>query len=447
MSDISKIQIENSQYNIKDRVTNIDITQSEYDALPFSKLSDDKNYFITDDTPPERTVIYGIHIDPSESDPEDAVTYLNDAVTMSPVSMGSSTFNWGSWHDAFFMPKPCMLKYDGTVDYYLDPSDYSKKADGTASDIANSDYDGNAMMEFPKIYWKWVSGVGTGEGYFYCSNIKVDDTYNCWCNYDADGNEIDHFYIAIYNGTGTTKLRSLSGLALTPANGNGGTTGAQEVERATANNTGSKVEWYINTFSDTILIYGLLLLIGKSLDLQSTFGKGLDSGSQSAKESYVTGTLNTKGLFWGSISSGAYGVKVFGIENFWGCCWHRVAGLIGISTGSKYAYKLTWSQVDGSSVTGYSSSATGYLTSDIARPDSGYVSKMAFGKYGALPQSVTNGTSSTYYCDYYYNGTSYALFGGRAYLGLGCGYYWSLYSAFSFSNWGVAAALSCKPLA
>lgn len=46
------------------------------------------------------------------------------------------------------MPRPCMLKSDGTVDYYLDPDDYTKKEDGeTPSDIANVNYNGNAMME------------------------------------------------------------------------------------------------------------------------------------------------------------------------------------------------------------------------------------------------------------------------------------------------------------
>ena len=49
----------------------------------------------------------------------------------------NDSFDYGSWEDAFFMPRPCMLKSDGTVDYYLDPDDYSKREDGTASDISN----------------------------------------------------------------------------------------------------------------------------------------------------------------------------------------------------------------------------------------------------------------------------------------------------------------------
>ena len=90
--------------------------------------------------------IYGWHVDPDISNSSGAVTYLEDAREMFPASMRSTTFNYGSWKNAFFMPKPCMLKSNGKVDYYLDPNDYTKKLDGTTSDIANPNYDGNAMM-------------------------------------------------------------------------------------------------------------------------------------------------------------------------------------------------------------------------------------------------------------------------------------------------------------
>ena len=100
---------------------------------------------------PKQGTIFGFHIDPTESDPEDAVTYVADAVGMTPAKMDytNSRFDYGSWGNAFFMPRPCMLKYDGTVDYYLDPNDYTKKYGGsTASDVATDSYGGNAMMEW-----------------------------------------------------------------------------------------------------------------------------------------------------------------------------------------------------------------------------------------------------------------------------------------------------------
>lgn len=100
----------------------------------------------------EERFVYGVHIDETDSNPKTRVRYLANAVGMIPAKMNytSGTFDYGSWADAFFMPKPCMLKTNGQVDYYLNENDLSKKINGSASDIANIDYDGNAMMEWGK---------------------------------------------------------------------------------------------------------------------------------------------------------------------------------------------------------------------------------------------------------------------------------------------------------
>lgn len=440
-----------------------------------------------------KTIIYGFHIDPDESDPSDAVTYIMDAVGMEPAAMGTTAFNYGSWKNAFFMPKPCMLKYDGTVDYYLDPNDFTKKIDGTASDISNYAYNGNAMMEFPKIWFKFVAGVAEGEGYFYVSNQQVDDTYHCWANYDSDGNQTDHFYMSIYNGIiYDGKMRSLSGKKLSPWSTtaysssatyavddvvnndgkmwkcvtavetaeefdptkweqfgfNGNTTGQQEVDAAVANDTTEKSEWYIDVWCDRVLIAALLYLMGKSLDLQSTYGTGIDSGSQTAAENYVTGAANDKGLFYSVTANGNNVVKVFGIENFWACKWHRTAGCIGLNNGT-VAYKMTLSTADGSTATAYNTDGTGYLINNIIRPSNGYVTKMEFGNWGLIPKS-TDGNSNVYYCDYFTtnnSATTFALVGGDASDSLRCGFSVLLYYAFAFRYWFVATALSFKPLA
>lgn len=390
--------------------------------------------------------IYGWHVDPSISDPAQAVTYIGDAVGKTPAAMGASTFSYGDWSNAFFMPKPCMVKNDGTVDYYLDPNDYTKKADGTASDVADASYDGNAMMEWPLIWWKYEAGEAEGEGYFYVSNVKVDNTYNCYCNINCDNQIVEHFYTAIYNGTGTTKLRSISGVALTSANGNGGTTFAEESTRAMANNTTVKTEWYIDVWADRVLINGLLVLMGKSLNTQVVFGRGLDSGSQVAKEAYTTGSLNDKGLFWGSTSSGSYGVKVFGMENWWACAYHRTAGLIGVSNNN-YAYKMTWGRYDGTSATGYNTNAAGYKTVGT-RPATNYFNKAKFGQFGFLPIVTSSSSSTTYYSDYYNDGAGFALVGGAANAGAYSGAFCvALNGGAGNAHWGIAAALTLKPLA
>lgn len=399
----------------------------------------------------EPPVIYGWHVDPSISDPAQAVTYLADAIGKTPAAMGASTFSYGDWENAFFMPKPCMLRSDGTVAYYLDPNDYTKKADGTPSDVANASFDGNAMMEWPLIWYKFEAGTAEGEGYFYCSNKQVDSSYKCWCNYDANNNIINHFYTAIYDVTGTDKARSLSGIAITSANGNGETSGVTEIQRATANNTTEAVEWYIGVYSDRILISALLILISKTLNDQVAFGNGLVYGAREAKEAYVSGTLNSKGLFWGDKQQQTSAVKIFGMENWYGCSWKRTAGLIGTSTG--WAYKLTYGTVDGSNAIGYNSDGTGYQILSGRPTVNAPIKTMRFGDHGLIPLSGYQEMpkNDKYWPIYIYGSNvipnGYAIYGGNTGTGeasgslcLGIG------NELSYSRFSYSGSLSCKPV-
>ena len=348
----------------------------------------------------KNTVIYGWHIDPSVSDPAQAVTYLRDAKGKTPAAMGASSFSYGGWENAFFLPKPCMLKYDGTVDYYLDPNDYTKKADGTASDISNAGYNGNAMMEWGMIWFKFEAGDADGEGSFYCSNRQIDESYKCWCNINSDGNTAEHFYTSIYNAAGTNKLRSLSGVAFTLANGVGNTTAQQEISRALANNIGETIEWYTDIWCDRLLINALLVLMGRSLDVQSVFGNGFVADNADIRN-YSSGALDTAGQFYGSVTGQNSFVKVFGMENWWGAIYRRAAGFV--ADGSTAKVKLTYGTSDGSTVSSYNTSGNGYIAAgtlpDGTSPQS-VLSAMSFGSFGAVPRSVViDADSDTYYSD------------------------------------------------
>ena len=49
--------------------------------------------------------------------------------------------------------KACVLPDNGTVNYYLKADDWTKKADGTASNLTGTD--GQVMIEIPAFYWKF----------------------------------------------------------------------------------------------------------------------------------------------------------------------------------------------------------------------------------------------------------------------------------------------------
>jgi hypothetical protein len=227
---------------------------------------------------------------------------------------------------------------------------------------------------------------------------------------------------------------------------NGNTSGTEEMAYARANNVTARDEWLIDLWADANLIWGLLYLIGKSTDVQATFGRGIDGVPQATAEAYVTGTLNDKGLFYGDTVNGNTAVKVFGIENFWACKWRRCAGLIGTSTG--ISYKLTHGTKDGSSATEFNTNGSGYLTLAYTKPSSDYVKNMNYGKWGIIAK-VTGSPAAfnKYYCDYFYNGTGFACFGGASNRGAICSVCVYLHDAVSIRIWVIAAALSCKPLA
>lgn len=343
--------------------------------------------------------LYGYDLDTTDSDPSTRVTYPSDVdnAGYTPAAMNFSTdvFNYGSWPSIpgeKFMPRPCVLDSNGNVYEYLNPNDYTKNVDGANSKIGGlSATSGgyNCMMEWPKIYTKrWEEN---GIYHFRCSDMQIDSDWDCWCNYDKNNNQIDHFYTAIYNGNiSGNKLRSLSGY--TPK---GDTTYANFFTYARAHGD----DWCIDVLADRLLINDLLVMMGKSTNGQAVYGNG-NTGSGSALLN--SGSMNTKGLFWGknTYGSSACGVKVFGMENYWGNQWRFLAGYLG-PYGAQYV-KITRGTHDGTTVADYSSTGdkTGYINVAGFNGRTGtYITSMKTKPYGRFPYDL-NGSATTYECDY-----------------------------------------------
>ena len=400
---------------------------------------------------PKAGTIYGFHVDGYESDPADAVTYIADAAGLTPAAMNFTTgaFNLGSWGNAFFLPRPCMLKYDGTVDYYLNPNNYGKKyGSDTASAVADDSYGGNAMMEWgqngKRIWYKIVPDADPASYTVYIADYQADPDFHCWSFINNQGAMVDHFYTPIYNGwsDGSSRLRSISGKTPT-ASLNAGT----ERTRCRANNASYAI-WDTEVFADVILINLLLVLMGKSLHTQAVFGQGNTTPGQAGVLN--TGTGDELGLFFGYTDTTKV-VKVFGMENWWGNLWRRFGGLV--NDNGTYRYKLTRGTQDGSSASDYVVSTTaadyaGYLQGG-AVPASGWQRRRIANRDMILP-SDTSGSDGHYYSDYFWSNNGqvdYASHGGSAVDGSRCGaWYLNLNGPSSSAYWFIAAAPSCKPL-
>lgn len=424
------------------------MANTEYDVIPMlhgdgARIADALEQLVSQKN--RGYVLYGFHLNNNESDPSEKITYLEDAVGAVPAHMDytNGTFDYGSWKNAFFMPRPCMVRSGGTVDYYLMDDDYTKKEDGSDSDVGNESYDGNAMMEWGKNGKKiWIAIVPDSTGAsVYISDAQVDSRFKDWSFINKNNAHVDHFYTPIYNGykDSNGKMRSLSGKALSY-----NLNASQEITACTANGDG----WYTETFADRMLINMLLILIGKSTSTQSVFGEGITSGSDTTMKAYVTGSLDKNGMFFGS-SDTSHAVKVFGMENYWGLQWHRIAGLI--QKGGKAYYKMTRGVADGSAASDYNTDGTGYLEfTGALQSEGGYQKTQAFDGNVMFP-STTGGSANTYMCDYYWinaSATCYALYGGSAGSGSDCGAFsLNLNVDAGYAYWSFGASPSLKPLA
>lgn len=401
-------------------------------------------------------VKFAFHYSESDSSP-DSVTYPigydNSNWSSSPAYMDftNDTWVWGAWDPngtnsdkvSWLFPKPCMLKYDGTTDYYLDADDFTKKADGvTTSDVANTSYTGNAMIEWgqndKKIWWKIIPDVG-GNGFTFCvANYQADEDYDCWNHYDCNNTVKNHFYTPIYFGSLIdNKIRSLSGQTNSVSENR-----ETEINYAKANNTGLDVHWYTEVYADWLLTSMLTALITKSLASQEKVGSGRsDSGNRSA---IATGTMNDKGMFWGS-NNGTDGVKVWGMENVWGNCWRAIGGMMSINNTVKT--KLTYGTHDGSTANAYNLDGTGYLTQgSLSGVSGGYISHMTIDAKG-ISAATVSGSSSTYYTDgcTFSSGDMYAVVGGDWEKSTECGMFCTDLEEPTTLTWNrVGVALSYK---
>ena len=180
---------------------------------------------------------------------------------------------------------------------------------------------------------------------------------------------------------------------------------------------------------------------------KDVFGRGMSENVSDESLILKTGTMNSKGLFWGE-NAGTAGVKVFGMENYYGNQWRRTVGLI-LSNGI-VKVKLSPSTKDGSKATNYNTDGTGYIEIPNSTPSGtsgGYIKDMLYTALGMFPISIT-GSSSTYYPDGCWLNIAiiaFALFGGFLDNGRRCGaFYVALDDGAGAARWGVGASLSYK---
>lgn len=310
----------------------------------------------------------GIKIMTNNSNPETAVSYIEDAIGISPAKNG----NLNGWKDKWPFNKIRIVGFkNGSVIDEINPQDKSKYISGTSVPT-----DADVMVEIPKIYWK-VTTIPNGYE-IRISNIKKDSDYKCLAHL-VSGVEKDNIYIGAYLGSVENgKLRSRSGV--TPI---ASTTLTVFRQYAQANGSGYQLDnWY-----PLVLRKILYLLAYKNLDSQTALGRGYVDGNSNPTN---TGGTNTKGLYYGS-TNGKEQVCFLGIEDFYGNLYTWVDGMY-------YNGSIMVTQDNKT----FNDSASGFknIGSTTNWNGGGWISDVVKTTEGLFFPYGKSGSSNTYYSDY-----------------------------------------------
>lgn len=292
--------------------------------------------------------------------------------------------------------KRCVLNSNGTVAYYLHPTNSTLKADGTAATIDGSA--GNVMVEIPKFYYKYENVAGVHK---WSVSPIAEAGFVLHPAFMRGGTERNFRYYPAYEGW-YSGSKLVSGSGRVPIVNQ---TRATLRSYAAANGTGwSLIDWNILT-----AVQLLFLTEYATFDTQAMLGNGNDTGSD-----YTMTTGGSNGI--GNGSSPATSVDTWmsyrGIENWYASMWKFIDG-VNIQGRLYYVNDKPATFADDVFTGDYVSTG---ITSAAAN---GYVSNLVASSKGFVASEVT-GSSSTKVPDYFYQGTGnrIVVFGGTADSGL-----------------------------
>lgn len=369
---------------------------------------------------------YGIEINEANSSPD--VTRIAQTNSMS-LHASLPVHN---------LIKGVLIADNGTVNYYLKADDWTKKADGTASNLDGTD--GQVMVEMPEFYYKIENNYPTTGKH----QIKISTgAISGFTKYDK------HYhgaYEAALNRS-TNKLCSLKNASTTYRGGNNtsawdaaantllgkpATSLTRTNYRTYAQARGSG--WNMTGYDDYKWLYWLYVIefatlnsqkaINVSLTAEGYKQGGLGNGVSDANSTewnnfngynpYINcgasdSLANGTGEVSVSITNfGGAGVnrtfkvpRYRGIENPFGHIWKWIDGA-NIEAQAVAAGNETRLWVSENASAWNDSNYTGYTNRGLLARADGYMSKALMGSKADILPAVSTGGSTTYYCDYAY---------------------------------------------
>lgn len=355
--------------------------------------------------------------------------------------------------------KGCTLFDNGSVNYFLNSTNWAYKEDGTSASKLNGD-DGQIMVEIPKFYYKYTY-AGTTHSWSISSTPL--EGYNIHPAFIKDAIETNYRYAGAYEGvlydtsasgytqgdstqtkdfTATTgdKLSSVSGFTAV-------TNGTRAQFRAIAKNRGTG--WRQMDYDLLHAIQVLYLVEYGSFYSQSVIGAGISNVTDwPAYNGYYpiapTGNANSIGNGTGNNAGGptcagevTKYMKYRGIEQFYGHLWKWIDGFNSYNN-------VPW--VTNNSNYWVDDTSTNYVSGPTCCATDGYQSTLIPSSRFILPLTVGS-DSSHKITDYYWQAAANIwrvfIFGGGANYAASDGAFYSDLTAASSLSYSALCSRLC----
>lgn len=465
MADLSKLRLNGTDYNVKDasapkrkfdntyaKTGNLPITSDDTPQTAIGKLEKQVEINQTDINIlklSEFNNAFGMKISKSDTNPNTKVSYMFNAEGMTPAYMDftGGSFNFGSFSSwkPVSQNRPVGLNFNGSVEYELNHTDFSKKLDGTASDITDATKTINFMSEMPLMYVRrWED---ENYNYIVFCEYQTNENYTADAFKNASGGIGSKLYLPMFKGSYVDgKLRSL---AKQYWQNNADLQGTEaEWNAAAACGTG----WQTWDWAKREYLSDLMTFITKSTDWKNKFGRGVTNRSTSNNNKYdgqptggycstsgdlTTWTADYHGQFYGvaSTTSDKKHVTAFYVEDPYGNRWERTPGLELYNNVYRAKMSPPYALTN-------SASRAEYDNLGVSAPAEGWFKTASTSMHGSVPVAV-GASETTGYCSYFYKNASsvrLALFGGACGNGGYCGRCVFLNYAPSFSYWDIGAS-------
>lgn len=367
-----------------------------YRAFPYSDHGVyNYNEENTKSVSPSATKYWAFDEDFSNKNPDTRISYpdgyqnsdFNPMITNIGYTGGTPTD--GGWLDFLqntLKNYPYMVRKNGKVDYALDPSDYTKKLDGTASDYNNTSYDGGAFAWINKI-WVKEEYSGTKRRVIFCDH-EVSGFYPMGF-LDPDNNELEGIWIPMgyMDANGRTLVAGTTPVASKPT----------DQERTIIQSFSVRAHHLGGPI--LTLLRDLEIMMYKNTDIQKVGGHGrCNAGSQAVVANQVVANGVVPGFYGNAtkttMNKAFHSQVLFSYQQWLRDPYNLLVNNVW-KASKNYTYDLTGAAYTDTGIR--YTAGNGWV----------YPSTKVFGGegIGSLPKDENTGSTSTGHCDGVYKGT------------------------------------------